>query len=80
MTHHRERFERVYALTESVAAAELIRESEAGGGRPVPDPEGSGLWRPLRLNGSSGSFRRGEPDRVAKKMLGLCWQTARSSR
>ena len=27
MTHHRERFERVYALTESIAPAELLRES-----------------------------------------------------
>src|SRR5206468_6871521 len=27
MTHHRERFERVYALTETVAPAHLIRES-----------------------------------------------------
>ncbi len=28
MTHHRERFERVYALTEKVAPAHLIRESD----------------------------------------------------
>src|SRR5689334_6753408 len=28
MTHHRERFERVYALTETVAPAHLIRESD----------------------------------------------------
>jgi uncharacterized protein YcaQ len=28
MTHHRERFERVYALTEMVAPAQLIRESD----------------------------------------------------
>ncbi len=28
MTHHRERFERVYALTEAVAPPELIRESD----------------------------------------------------
>ena len=28
MTHHRERFERVYALTERVAPAQLIRESD----------------------------------------------------
>ena len=28
MTHHRERFERVYALTEAVAPADLIRESD----------------------------------------------------
>src|SRR5260370_7390365 len=28
MTHHREHFERVYALTETVAPAHLMRESE----------------------------------------------------
>ena len=28
MTHHRENFERVYALTETVAPAHLIRESD----------------------------------------------------
>jgi len=28
MTHHREKFERVYALTETVAPAHLIRESD----------------------------------------------------
>src|SRR5258708_32265113 len=28
MTHHRENFERVYALTETVASASLLRESE----------------------------------------------------
>ena len=28
MTHHRERFERVYALTETVVPAHLIRESD----------------------------------------------------
>jgi uncharacterized protein YcaQ len=28
MTHHREKFERVYALTEAVAPADLIRESD----------------------------------------------------
>ena len=28
MTHHRENFERVYALTEAVAPAHLIRESD----------------------------------------------------
>ena len=30
MTHHRENFERVYALTEAVAPAPLIRESDEG--------------------------------------------------
>ncbi|HEX8597348.1 MAG TPA: crosslink repair DNA glycosylase YcaQ family protein [Chloroflexia bacterium] len=70
MTHHRENFERVYALTEAVAPAHLIRESdEAEADRFLIKKEVSfsGL---ARLNRTSDSFRRGEPDRAAKKMLG----------
>ena len=70
MTHHRDRFERVYALTEQVAPAPLIRESdEAEADRFLVKKEiaFSGL---SRLNRTSDSFRRGEPDRAAKKMLG----------
>jgi uncharacterized protein YcaQ len=70
MTHHRENFERVYALTEAVAPAHLIRESdEAEADRFLIKKEVSfsGL---ARLNRTSDSFRRGEPDRAAKKLLG----------
>ncbi|HYP19321.1 MAG TPA: crosslink repair DNA glycosylase YcaQ family protein [Chloroflexia bacterium] len=70
MTHHRTNFERVYALTEAVAPAHLIRESdEAEADRFLIKKEVSfsGL---ARLNRTSDSFRRGEPDRAAKKMLG----------
>jgi hypothetical protein len=69
MTHHRERFERVYALTEKVAPAQLIRESsEAEADRFLIEKEisFSGL---SRLNRTSDSYRRGQPDRAAKKML-----------
>jgi len=69
MTHHREHFERVYALTEMVAPAHLIRESdEAEADRFLIKKEVSfsGL---AQLKRTSDSFRRGEPDRVAKEML-----------
>jgi uncharacterized protein YcaQ len=70
MTHHRDRFERVYALTEDVAPAHLIRESgEEETDRFLVKKEVAfgGLSRIAR---TSDSFRRGEPDRAAKKMLG----------
>jgi uncharacterized protein YcaQ len=71
MTHHRDRFERVYALTENVAPARLIRESsEAETDRFLIKKEVSfnGL---SRISRTSDSFHgRGEPDRAAKKMLG----------
>jgi uncharacterized protein YcaQ len=69
MTHHRDRFERVYALTEQVAPAHLIRESdEAEADRFLVRKEVSfsGL---SRISRTSDSFRRGQPDRAAKKML-----------
>jgi uncharacterized protein len=70
MTHHRENFERVYALTEAVAPAHLIRESdEAAADRFLIKKEisFSGL---ARLKREADSFHgRGEPDRAAKKLL-----------
>ena len=70
MTHHRERFERMYALTEKVAPAHLIRESgEAEADRFLIKKEiaFNGL---SRISRTSDSWQRGEPDRAAKKMLG----------
>ncbi len=71
MTHHREHFERVYALTETVAPASLIRESdEAEADRFLikKDVSFSGLSRPSRV---AESFRGyGESDRATKKLLG----------
>src|ERR671923_2537805 len=61
MTHHRERFERVYALTETVAPAHLIRESseeEADRFLIKKDVSFSGL---SRLNRTNDSFFRGVP-------------------
>jgi uncharacterized protein YcaQ len=66
MTHHRERFERVYALTESVAPAHLIRESnedEADRFLIKKDVSFSGL---SRLNRTSDAFHRGVPDRAQR--------------
>ena len=70
MTHHRERFERVYAPTEQVAPAHLIRESseeEVDRFLVLKEVAFSGL---SRLGRTSDSFRRGQPDRAAKKLLG----------
>ena len=61
MTHHRENFERLYALTETVAPAGLIRESEpAEADRFLIQKEASffGLWRPNR---TSDAWQRGVP-------------------
>src|SRR6266511_2550253 len=61
MTHHRERFERVYALTETVAPAHLIRESdepEADRFLIRKDVSFAGLGR---LNRVQDSFHRGVP-------------------
>ncbi len=69
MTHHRDRFERIYALAEAVAPAHLLGESsEAELDRFLVKKEIAfgGL---TRISRTSDSFRRGEPDRAAKKVL-----------
>jgi uncharacterized protein YcaQ len=69
MTHHRENFERVYALTERVAPAHLIRESdEAEADRFLikKDISFSGL---SRVNRVSDSFHRGVPFGRVKQIL-----------
>jgi uncharacterized protein YcaQ len=68
MTHHREKFERVYTLTETVAPAHLICESdEAEADRFLIKKEVSfsGL---ARLNRTSDSFFRGVPFGKAKQI------------
>ena len=68
MVHHRERFERVYALTENVAPTHLIRESdETEADRFLIKKEVSfnGL---TRMNRTSDLFARGEPDRAGKQL------------
>lgn len=66
MTHHRENFERVYALTETVAPAHLIREStddEADRFLFKKDVSFGGL---SRLNRTADAFFRGLPFDKAK--------------
>jgi uncharacterized protein YcaQ len=68
MTHHRENFERVYALTEDVAPAELIRESDENEtDRYLVKKEisFSGLSRPSVLD----TFLRGLPHGKAYKQV-----------
>jgi uncharacterized protein YcaQ len=68
MTHHRQNFERVYALTETVAPAHLIHESdEAEADRFLIEKEVSfsGL---SRLNRTSDAFQRGVPFSKAKQI------------
>jgi uncharacterized protein YcaQ len=69
MTHHRDRFERVYTLTENVAPAHLIYESsDDEADRYILQKEFafSGLTRVSR---TQDSYRRGQPDQAARKLL-----------
>lgn len=69
MTHHRERFERVYALTENVAPKELIYEkTQAEADRFLVRKEIS-FGGITRIQRTGDSYGRGEPDRAAKKLL-----------
>lgn len=69
MTHHRERFERVYALTERVAPEHLIYESsEEDADRFLIRKEVS-LGGITRVARSAESYQRGKPDRAAKTLL-----------
>lgn len=69
MTHHRERFERVYALTEKVAPAHLLVEyGEAEVDRFLVMKE-IGFNGLTRLARTSDLFMRGEADRAAKNMI-----------
>jgi uncharacterized protein YcaQ len=70
MRHHRERFERVYALTETVAPVQHLRESdkaEADRFFIKKEVSFSGLAPRSRMSGAF--YGRGEPDRAAKKKL-----------
>jgi uncharacterized protein len=72
MTHHRENFERVYALTETVAPAHLVRESEdADADRFVLKKEVSfaGLSRLKPVAVLSYGYGRDASDRAAKQLL-----------
>jgi uncharacterized protein YcaQ len=69
MTHHREKFERVYALTETVAPAHLIHESNEGEADRFlikKDISFSGL---SRMNRVSDAFHRGVPFGSASQII-----------
>ena len=69
MTHHRENFERVYALSETVAPAHLLRESdeaEADRFLILKEASFSGL---SRLNRTAEAFHRGTPFSKAKHIF-----------
>ncbi len=69
MTHHRENFERVYALAEKVAPAHLLREiAEAEVARFLFKKEIS-FYGLSRLKRTSDSFRRGVPFSTKKQLL-----------
>lgn len=69
MTHHRERFERVYALTEAVAPAHLITESSEDEAARFVIRKEIGFYGLARISRSAESYRRGEPDRAARTLL-----------
>lgn len=69
MTHHRENFERVYALTEAVAPPALIYEAgDAETDKFLIQKEIAffGLWRPVR---TSDGFQRGLPFAKMKQIV-----------
>jgi uncharacterized protein YcaQ len=69
MTHHRDRFERVYALTEKVAPASLIYEKDEEAVNRFLVKKEISLNGLARLKRTSDSYRRGQPDRVGKSLL-----------
>jgi len=68
MTHHREKFERVYALTEAVAPAHLIRESDEDEADRFLIKKEIGFSGLARIKRTSETWQRGEPDRAAKRL------------
>jgi uncharacterized protein len=66
MTHHRENFERVYALTEAVAPAHLIRESEEDEADRFLIKKEISFAGLSRLNRTSDAYFRGVPFSRAK--------------
>ena len=69
MTHHRERFERVYALTETVAPTHLIDESDEEEADRFLIKKEIGFSGLARIKRTGETFGRGEPDRAAKRLL-----------
>ena len=69
MTHHRERFERVYALTEKVAPSHLIYEQDEDAVDRFLVKKEISLNGLARLKRTSDSYRRGQPDRAGKTVV-----------
>ena len=69
MTHHRERFERVYALTETVAPSDLIYESSEEKTNRFLLRKEVGFAGLARLKRVSDSFLRGVPFEKAKQIV-----------
>src|SRR5829696_2799816 len=69
MTHHRERFERVYALTETVAPEHLIRESEEAESNRFLFRKEVSFAGLARLHRIADSFLRGVPFDKAKQIV-----------
>ncbi len=69
MTHHRDRFERVYALTEAVAPADLMGESDQDAADRFLIKKEIGFGGLSRFARTQDSFRRGEPYLAAKRVL-----------
>jgi uncharacterized protein YcaQ len=69
MTHHRERFERVYALTETVAPADLIYESSEDETNRFLLRKEVGFTGLARLKRVADSFLRGVPFEKAKQIV-----------
>jgi uncharacterized protein YcaQ len=69
MTHHRENFERVYALTEAVAPADLLGESDQDEVDRFLIQKEISFYGLTRISRTSDAYHgRGEPDRAAKKL------------
>jgi uncharacterized protein YcaQ len=69
MTHHRERFERVYALTETVAPEHLIRESDEGESNRFLFRKEVSFAGLARLRRVADSFLRGMPFEKAQQVV-----------
>ncbi|MBK9925352.1 MAG: YcaQ family DNA glycosylase [Anaerolineales bacterium] len=69
MMHHRERFERVYALTENVAPIDLVYEKTQEEVDRFLVKKEICFGGITRIQRTGDSYGRGEPDRAAKRLL-----------
>ena len=69
MIHHREKFERVYALTETVAPAHLIYESDEDEADHFLIKKEIAFSVLSRIKRTSETYQRGEPERAAQRLL-----------